>query len=154
MFLYSNWLSEDVIAKDANQTVVALTVKKMLISVTTFFFLYYLAFLPMIPLSMVNNIKADDPIPVYDSTFNQNLKEKASEFLSNDIKVKLPLLWASMDIFTYVATKGFLNALPKTAGDVRAAIAGTIKNKSIKTPFVRNQYAHFYNRCFLSIYFI
>ena len=62
IFLYKNWLDEDILGKDVNQSVVALTVKRMLINVTIFFFLYHLAFLPTVPLSIVNNFRAADPI--------------------------------------------------------------------------------------------
>jgi hypothetical protein len=55
IFLYRNWLSEDILGTDANQTIVAMSVKRMLVSVTLFFFLFYLAFSPIVPLSMVNN---------------------------------------------------------------------------------------------------
>ena len=75
IFLYQNWLSEKILSYDANQTTVALTVKKMLLSVTMFFFLFYLTFYPIVPLSVVNNQKAQNPIPAYDSDFNRNLKK-------------------------------------------------------------------------------
>jgi hypothetical protein len=32
--------------------------------------------------------------------------------------------------------------------DIRGAMATAIKNNSIKTPFVRNQYEHFYRNCY------
>jgi hypothetical protein len=41
-----------------------------------------------------------------------------------------------------------LDSLPDTAGDIRGAMATAIKNNSIKTPFVRNQYEHFYRNCY------
>jgi hypothetical protein len=47
-FLYRNWLSEDILGTDANQTIVAMSVKRMLVSVTLFFFLFYLAFSPIV----------------------------------------------------------------------------------------------------------
>jgi hypothetical protein len=58
-------LSEDILGKDVNQTIVAMSVKRMLVSVTLFFFLFYLAFSPIVPLSMVNNYKAENPIPAF-----------------------------------------------------------------------------------------
>lgn len=149
IFLYQNWLSEDILGTDANQTIVAMSVKRMLVSVSIFFFLFYLAFSPIVPLSDVNNFRSADPIPAYDSDFNRNLKKAGDKFLAHDIEIKLPLLWAGMAIFTHSITKTFLDSLPKTAGDIRGAMATVIKNSSIKTPFVRNQYSHFYNQCFL-----
>jgi len=150
IFLYRNWLSEDILGKDANQTIVAMSVKRMLVSVTTFFFIFYLAFSPIVPLSVVNNQKAAHPIPVYDSTFNQNLKSAGGDFLDSTMipKTRLPLLWAGMDIFTHVTTKAFLDALPKTAGDVRGAIAETIKHDGIKNSDTASQYNNFYNQCY------
>jgi hypothetical protein len=148
IFLYKNWLDEDILGKDVNQSVVELTVKRMLINVITFFFLYYLAFLPTVPLSIVNNFRAADLTPAYDdSNFNQNLA--SNNLLSHDIEIKLPWLWAGFEIITHSIKGYFLEALPKTAGDVRGAIATVLKNKSIKTPFVRDQYNHFYHECFL-----
>ena len=148
IFLYQNWLSEKILSYDANQTTVALTVKKMLLSVTMFFFLFYLTFSPIVPLSVVNNQKAQNPIPAYDSDFNRNLKKAGDKFLAHDIEIKLPLLWASIEIFTHGINKAFLDSLPETAGDIRGAMATAIKNNSIKTPFVRNQYEHFYRNCY------
>jgi hypothetical protein len=150
VFLYQHWLDADILGKDVNQSVVALTVKRMLISVITFFFLYHLAFLPTVPLSIVNNFRAADLTPAYNnSTFNQNMTTTSNNLSSHDIEIKLPLFWAAMEIFMHSIKGGFLDALPKTAGDVRGAIATVIKNKSIKTPFVRDQYNHFYHECFL-----
>lgn len=148
IFLYRNWLSEDILGTDANQTIVAMSVKRMLVSVTLFFFLFYLAFSPIVPLSMVNNYKAENPIPAYDSDFNKNLEKAGDKFLAHDIEIKLPLLWASIAVFTHSITKAFLDSLPDTAGDIRGAMATAIKNNSIKTPFVRNQYEHFYRNCY------
>jgi hypothetical protein len=148
VFLYQNWLDIDILGKDAMQSVVALTVKRMLISVITFFFLYYLAFLPTVPLSIVNNFRAINPIPAYDSTFNQNVTALGNQHLSHDIVIKLPLFWAAMEIFRHSITKGFLDALPTTAGDIRGAMATVIQNRSIKSPFVKNQYEHFYQKCY------
>ncbi len=150
IFLYQRWLSEDMLGHDAVQSVVALSVKRMLINVITFFFLYYLAFLPTVPLSIVNNFRTADLTPAYeDSTFNQNMITVSNNLLSHDIEIKLPLFWAAMEIFMHSIKGGFLDALPKTAGDVRGAIATVLKNKSIKTPFVQDQYNHFYHECFL-----
>lgn len=149
IFLYQNWLSENVLVKDSNKSIVALSVKKMLVSLITFFFMYYLAFVPLIPLSAVNDQKSANPIPAYDSTFNQNIKKAADKFLAHDIVIKVPILWASMEVFINHINQGFLNSLPKTAGDIRGAMATVIKNSSIKTPFVRDQYEHFYNQCYL-----
>jgi hypothetical protein len=150
VFLYQHWLDADILGKDVNQSVVALSVKRMLISVITFFFLYYLAFLPTVPLSIVNEFRTADLTPAYeDSSFNQNMTTTSNDLLSHDIEIKLPLFWAAMEIFMHSIKGGFLDALPKTAGDVRGAIATVIKNKSIKTPFVRDQYNHFYHECFL-----
>jgi hypothetical protein len=42
---------------------------------------HYLAFSPIVPLSMVNNQKAQNPIPTYDSDFNRNLKKAGDKFL-------------------------------------------------------------------------
>lgn len=148
IFLYQHWLSEEILGHDANQSVVALTVKRMLISVTTFFFLYYLAFLPTVPLSTVNNFRAADPIPAYDSTFNQNVIKAGNQLLSHDIVVKVPLFWAAMQIFVHGITQRFLEAMPTTAGDIRGAMATVMQNRSIKSPFVRNQYQHFYQHCY------
>ena len=148
IFLYKNWLDEEVLGHDAMQSVVALSVKRMLINVITFFFLYYLAFLPTVPLSIVNNFRATDPIPVYDSTFNQNVTALGNKHLSHDIVIKLPLFWAAMEIFMHSIKGGFLDALPKTAGDVRGAMATAMQNRSIKSPFVKNQYEHFYQNCY------
>jgi len=148
IFLYKNWLSEDLLGKDAVQSVVALTVKRMLVSVTMFIFLFYLVLSPIVPLSDVNRFRSADPIPAYDSDFNRNLKKTGDKFLAHDIKIKLPLLWAGMAIFTHKITTVFLDSLPKTAGDIRGAMATAIKNSSIKTPFVRNQYEHFYRNCY------
>lgn len=149
IFLYQHWLSKKMLGTDAMQNVVTIMVKRMLISVTTFFFLYYLAFLPTVPLSTVNNFRATDPIPAYDSTFNQNVIKAGNQLLSHDIVVKVPLFWAAMQIFVHGITQRFLEAMPTTAGDIRGAMATVLKNKSIKTPFVKDQYNHFYNECFL-----
>ena len=149
IFLYKNWLDEEMLGRDAVQSVVALSVKRMLVNVITFFFLYYLAFLPIMPLSSLDELKTVDLTPAYSSTFNQNTATKNNNLLSHDIEIKLPLLWFGFEILTHNIKGGFLEALPKTAGDVRGAIATVIKNKSIKTPFVRDQYNHFYHECFL-----
>ncbi len=148
VFLYQHWLSEKMLGTDSMQSVVAMSVKRMLISVTIFFFLYYLAFLPTVPLSIVNNFRATDPIPAYDSTFNQNVTALGNQHLSHDIVIKLPLFWAAMEIFRHSITKGFLDALPETAGDIRGAMATAMQNRSIKSPFVKNQYEHFYQHCY------
>ncbi|CAC9528428.1 hypothetical protein [uncultured Gammaproteobacteria bacterium] len=148
MFLYKNWLSEDILGTDANQTIVAMSVKRMLVSVTLFFFLFYLAFSPIVPLSMVNNQKAQNPIPTYDSDFNRNLKKAGDKFLAHDIEIKLPFLWAGMEIFTHTVTTAFLNSLPKTAGDIRGEMATVIKHSDIKESDTARQYNNFYNRCY------
>jgi predicted SprT family Zn-dependent metalloprotease len=41
---------------------------------------------------VVNNQKAQNPIPAYDSDFNRNLKKAGDKFLAHDIEIKLPLL--------------------------------------------------------------
>jgi hypothetical protein len=74
--------------------------------------------------------------------------DTGDKFLAHDIEIKLPLLWASIAVFTHSITKAFLDSLPDTAGDIRGAMATAIKNNSIKTPFVRNQYEHFYRNCY------
>ena len=148
IFLYQNWLSEDVLGKDANQTIVSMSVKRMLVSVTLFFFLFYLAFSPIVPLSMVNNQKAQNPIPAYDSDFNRNLKKAGDKFLAHDIEIKLPFMWAGMEIFTHTVTTAFLNSLPKTAGDIRGEMATAIKHSDIKESDTAHQYNNFYNRCY------
>ncbi len=149
IFLYKNWLSEDVLGKDANQTIVAMIVKRMLVSVTTFFFLFYLAFSPIVSLSTVNNLKAANPIPAYDSDFNRNLKKASGKFVSYTTKqIRLPLLWAGMAILTNGITKTFLDSLPNTAGDIRGAMAETLKHNDIKNPDIASQYNNFYNQCY------
>jgi hypothetical protein len=40
---------------------------------------------------MVNNYKAENPIPAYDSDFNKNLEKAGDKFLAHDIEIKLPL---------------------------------------------------------------
>lgn len=149
IFLYSNWLNEEILGRDANQTIVAMSVKRMLVSVTTFFFLFYLAFSPIVPLSIVNKQKAANPMPTYNSTFNQNIKQKGDIFLEYDEHtIKLPLLWSGVDILTNHLKKAFLDALPTTAGDIRGAIAETIKHDDIKSSDTASQYNNFYNRCY------
>jgi hypothetical protein len=62
--------------------------------------------------------------------------------------IKLPLFWAAMEIFRHSMTRVFLEALPETAGDIRGAMATAMQNRSIKSPFVKNQYEHFYQKCY------
>jgi hypothetical protein len=71
---------------------------------------------------MVNNYKAENPIPAYDSDFNKNLEKAGDKFLAHDIEIKLPLLWASIAVFTHSITKAFLDSLPDTAGETMADI--------------------------------
>lgn len=150
IFLYQNWLSDKVLGKDAAQNVATLTVKRMMVSVIVFFLLFYLAFIPLVPLSTINNFKfkSADPIPAYDSTFNHNLKKASNQFLSHDIVIKVPIIWGLMNVFSHNIKRGFLEVMPDTAGDIRGSMATAIQNSSIKTPFVKNQYEHFYTNCY------
>jgi hypothetical protein len=49
---------------------------------------------------------------------NKNLEKAGDKFLAHDIEIKLPLLWASIVVFTHSITKAFLDSLPDTAGDI------------------------------------
>lgn len=146
IFLYKNWLSEDILGKDANQTIVALTVKKMLLSVITFFFLYWIAFIPVIPLSTINDYR---PTATHNNAFNLNAEKLVDTMGGVNVNIiKVPLVWAGLEIFIQTINKGFISALPETAGDVRGAIADVIKNNQIKDPALSGRYTVFYNQCY------
>lgn len=149
IFLYQNWIAK--LGEDANTSVVAISIKNMFVSVITFMLLYWLIFLPSVPLSKVERYRDAPPIATYDNKFNERISNFSSKELktANSENTKMPHFWALWTVLNFKLNHAFLSALPKTAGDVRGAMASALKNNNIKNPEVNAKFDSFYNQCYL-----
>ncbi len=154
IYVYKNWYAQ--LTHDANTTIVQVSIKGMLVDVVVFLFVYYLALLPTMSLQKVRNTYNITTTP-QSTTIQNNLNNLQSNLDLSELDstgrpntaLKIPIIWASIDIFTNQFNKAVIQNIPSNVGDIRTKMASAIAHIDIASPSISKQYSQFSDTCWL-----
>ncbi len=155
IYLYQNWYKQ--LERDVNTNIALLSIKSMLVSVIVFLFIYWLALLPTLELQKVRANYSVTTTP-QSTTIQNNLNTLKNNLGVSELNsagvpnaaLKVPILWASVDIFTHLFNSTVIQKIPSSIGDVRAEIVNVIHDSNIKDLGIKDKYNFFYNKCYSS----